>query len=58
MNVDYYFVDVDLLNDPERTETKDELKRWNPACTFPSLVINKESCIVGFNEEKIRDAFK
>ena len=58
MNVDYYFVDVDLLNDPERTETKDELKRWNPDCTFPSLVINKERCIVGFDEQKIRDTFK
>jgi glutaredoxin-like protein NrdH len=58
MNVDYYFVDVDLLDDQEKTETKDELSRWNPDCTFPSLVINKERCIVGFDEEKIKDTFK
>jgi hypothetical protein len=49
---------MDLLEDPERSETKNELKRWNPDCTFPSLVIDQESCIVGFDEQKIRDAFK
>jgi glutaredoxin len=58
MKIDYFFVDVDLLEDKEKTETKNELKRWNPDCTFPSLVIGRESCIVGFDEEKIRDAFK
>lgn len=58
MNIDYFFVDMDLLEDPERSETKNELKRWNPDCTFPSLVIDQESCIVGFDEQKIRDAFK
>ncbi len=58
MNVDYFFVDVDLLDDKEKTETKTELKQWNPDCTFPSLVIDKARCIVGFDEEKIRDAFK
>jgi glutaredoxin-like protein NrdH len=58
MNIDYFFVDMDLLEEPERSETKNELKRWNPDCTFPSLVIDQESCIVGFDEQKIRDTFK
>jgi len=58
LNIEYYFVDVDLMDDKEKTETKTELKQWNPDCNFPSLVIDKKSCIIGFDEQKIRDTFK
>jgi glutaredoxin-like protein NrdH len=56
LSVDYDYVNVDELPDPERDEAVTALKRWNPRCSFPSLVVNEESCIIGFNEEKIKEA--
>ena len=58
MNIDFYFTDVDLLDTPEKENATDEIKKWNPACSFPSLVIDNKVCIVGFDEAKIKDAFK
>ena len=44
MNVAYEYVDVDLLEGEEREKALDELKRFNPRCSFPSLVVNND-CI-------------
>jgi len=33
-----------------------EVARWNPARTFPTLVIKGERCIVGYQPEEIREA--
>ncbi len=58
LGVEYDFVDVDTLTGAERETAVEEIKRWNPQCTFPTLVINNDSCIVGFDEEKIRRILK
>jgi glutaredoxin-like protein NrdH len=58
MNIDFYFTDVDLLDSQEKEKAKDEIKKWNPACSFPSMVIDNKVCIVGFDEAKIKDALK
>ena len=58
LKVKYSYTNVDLLNKEEKTEAMDEVRKWNPACSFPSMVINNSTCIVGFDEEKIREAFK
>jgi glutaredoxin-like protein NrdH len=34
------------------------ITRYNPACSFPTLVINDTKCIVGFKENDIREALK
>jgi glutaredoxin-like protein NrdH len=56
MNVAYDYLDVDLLEKAQKQETLEEVKKWNPACSFPSIVVNGRQCIVGFNEPKIREA--
>lgn len=58
MEVSYEYVDVDTLDDEEKSETLRELKYWNPKCSFPSLVVNGDKCIVGFNEEKLKEVLK
>lgn len=58
MGVAYDFVDVDLLQGKEREETIETVKKWNPACSFPTLVINDNKCIVGFDENNIRKELK
>jgi len=58
MKVDFYYTDVDLLQGAERTEAIDAIKKWNPRCSFPSLVYNDSQCIIGFDEAKIKEILK
>jgi glutaredoxin-like protein NrdH len=56
LGVGYDYVDMDSLEGEEKEEALENLKRWNPKCSFPSLVINDEICIVGYDDKKIREA--
>ena len=47
---------VDLLDGAEHSGVKDEVRRWNPKCSFPTMVLGNEGCIVGYDEGKIREA--
>jgi glutaredoxin-like protein NrdH len=58
LNVAFDYEDVDLLEKNEKDKAMSEVRKWNPACSFPSLVIDGKQCIVGFQEEKIREALK
>lgn len=55
LGIEYYFVYVDLLNKEDNAAIKSELTRWNPQCSFPTIVVNNNSCIVGFKEDKIKE---
>lgn len=55
MEVEYDYIYVDLLEGDERQEIIQQLKEWNPKLSFPTTVIRNEECIVGFNEDKIRE---
>ncbi len=52
--VRYEFTDVDLLDHEERTAILEDLKRWNPKCSFPTIIIG-DKVVVGFKEEEIRE---
>jgi len=54
-NVRYEFIDVDLLDVEERMAILKDVRRLNPQCSFPTIVIG-DTVIVGFKEEKIREA--
>jgi glutaredoxin-like protein NrdH len=58
MQADYHYVDVDLLGDADKEEAVAEITKWNPDCSFPTLVVDNKSCIVGFDVEKIKEAIK
>lgn len=58
LGVAYDYTDVDTLEGDQRQKTVDEIKKWNPACSFPTLVINNKKCIVGYNETEIKEALK
>lgn len=53
--VRYEFTDVDLLSGAERAAALDEVKKLNPACSFPTIIIG-DKVIVGFKEAEIRKA--
>jgi len=53
--VGYEFEDVDLLKGDERKAAIEEVRRLNPSCSFPTIVIDGK-VIVGFKEDEIREA--
>jgi glutaredoxin len=57
LGIAYSYTNVDLLTGEEREAARREVVKWNPRQSFPTLIINNERSIVGFSEEKIREAF-
>lgn len=52
----YRYVYVDLLEGDAQKEVFEEVKRRNPRKTFPTLVVDGEEVIAGFNEDKYKEA--
>lgn len=48
-------VDVDLMTGKEREDIIEEVKKYNPRCSFPTILIG-DRVIVGFNEPELREA--
>jgi glutaredoxin-like protein NrdH len=55
LGVQYDYVDVDLLTGSARTAVLEEVRKLNPLCSFPTILIG-ETVIVGNQEDKIREA--
>ncbi len=53
--VKYEFVDVDILEGDERKAILEDVKKFNPKCSFPTIIIG-EKVIVGYKEDKIKEA--
>ncbi|MDM8537244.1 glutaredoxin family protein [Desulfobacterales bacterium HSG17] len=53
--VKYNFVDVDLLEGEERKAIIEDIKKLNPRCSFPTVIIG-EIVIVGYKEKEIKEA--
>jgi len=58
LGVAYDYVYVDLLSPAEQEKAMAEVRRWNPNEAFPVLVFNDSSCVLGFDEDKIKAAVK
>jgi len=56
LGVEYSFIFVDLLSDKDRDKVTEDIKKWNPMCSFPTMIINDKKCIVGFKEKEIKEA--
>jgi glutaredoxin len=54
-NIKFEFEDVDLLEGEERAAILEEVKKWNPDCSFPTIIIG-DKVIVGYKENEIREA--
>lgn len=55
--IKYDCVHIDQLSGDERNDTIRELKEFNPAVSFPTIVIN-DKVVVGFHKDEIDDALK
>lgn len=56
LGVEYDYTDVDQTVGAEREEVMNNVRKYNPSCSLPTLVINDEKCIVGYREDEIREA--
>lgn len=54
-HVQYEFEDVDLLQGEERAAILEDVKKLNPRCSFPTILIG-DKVIVGYKEEEIKEA--
>ncbi len=56
LGVEYEYKYVDLLAGAERDEVLEEIGRWNPARSLPTMVLNGDRCIIGYKPDKIKEA--
>ena len=43
IGIKFSYVYVDLLKDDEKENVMNEVRKWNPRCSFPTMVINDKS---------------
>ena len=55
LGVEYSYMDVDSLAPEVKAKVKEEIRKWNPACSFPTTVVNNETCIRGYNPDQIKE---
>lgn len=53
--IKYEFVDVDMLEGDERKAIIEDVKKFNPRCSFPTVIIG-DKVIVGYKEKEIKEA--
>ena len=56
LGVAYQYVYVDRLSGEAARRAEADLTRWNPRSSFPTLVVDERTVIVGYAESKIREA--
>ena len=56
LGVEYSYIYVDLLSDNDKDKVMKDIEKWNSNLSFPTLIINNQKCIIGFKEDKIKEA--
>jgi glutaredoxin len=56
LGVAYSYVDVDLLNPEAKKEAMSQVDRCSPQHSFPTLIVDDNTCVLGYKEEAIRQA--
>jgi len=51
----YSYVDVDQESGAEKEAVMEELERWNPLCSFPTVVVDQKECFVGFKPDRLTE---
>jgi len=55
-DVTFDFTDVDRLKVEEKALVIEEVKKYNPRLTFPTIIINGDRVIIGFQDREIKEA--
>ncbi len=55
-NIEYDYVYVDKLTGQEREKAIEEVRKYNPKLSFPTIVIDGDKTIVGLKQDEILEA--
>jgi len=55
IGIDFKYIYVDLLSGNEKSEVINEIKKWNPQVSFPTVVVNSKDVIVGFKKDELKE---
>lgn len=53
--VEYDLVYVDLLEGDEKEAVLDEVRKYNPRTSFPTVVVDDSRSVTGFKEDQLRE---
>lgn len=54
LGVEYDYIDVDLLDEDEKSKVIEQVRKWNPRSSFPTIVLNNNKCVVGYQPEVLQ----
>jgi len=54
LGVEYNYIDVDTLTEEKKEAVTNEIEKWNPAVSFPTLVLNNKEAILGYQPEETK----
>ena len=54
-DVAFDFIYMDLAKGQERADALEEVRRWNPATSFPTLVVDDAEAVVGYRTNEIAE---
>ena len=56
--ITYEVTYVDKLDKGEQAAALDEMRKYNPACSFPTVIINDgEKVLIGFSKKRFDEEF-
>ncbi len=58
LNLEYHYIDVDLVKGKKQEEVEGALHSWNPHHSFPTLVVEHKRAIIGYQEQEIKKLIK
>ena len=56
LDIEYEYIDVDKLSGEELSEVREEIKKFNPRQSYPTIVIDGgKKVIIGYKDEEINE---
>ena len=55
-DVTFDYVYLDLLKGQEREEAMEQVRCWNSAVSFPTVVVDDSQCVIGYKPDKLKEA--
>lgn len=53
--VEYKLIYVDLLRGAERERIVAEIRQWNPQVSFPTVVVDDQTVVIGYRQDRLRE---
>jgi glutaredoxin len=54
--VEFEYIDVDLCEEGEKARIREELQSKSGSLSYPTVIVDDKIVIVGFKEDKLKEA--